>query len=434
MPNSPSAVRKRRARTGAGTAAILAFLVPLAAQDVRDTVVLRDGTSVRGRVVTPFDPHEILVLQDGSRVRVPREKVAEIRTITLDVATLLQERRDARQNVRFHWMLAEWAAAHELPALARLQALQTVLLDPAHEAAHEFLGHRHHGTRGWLWPVGSRWLTFDQVEQHHSEWGRALELSSEHFTIRTDAGHRTAIDTLIDLERLYVFLLAEFGEPLQLREAIQPMAISVRGRADDFSRRGNEAIPYYEPHPFGDRGWTFLVAPNERPLDLFAVGTQMVLYRCLANDAAVSDPFGRLCAWAELGFSHHVQSRLHGPPGAAVAGPPALDVLELDLARNARPYRLPNLLHLTLRDHFYGGFGGSSLVHWASVEAFTQFLMDPGVDRRRPARFLEYLRLALREGKGDSSSAFDAAIGLEIEALEAEFDAWLGQHGAPRRG
>lgn len=411
----------------------LGLCAAAAGQDLRDRVELKDGSEVRGRVVTPFAPDEVLVVQGGKRVRVPREQIDEIRTITLDIATVLDKRRDAKKNARFHWMIAEWAATKELHAMARLQVLTTVLLDPTHAEAHAMLGHREHPRKGWLWPVGSRWMTLDEAEEHHSKWGRALELESEHFSIRTNAGYAAAVDTLVDLEQMYVFLLVEYGEALQLREAVDPMKIAVYRDEESFPARSEAAIPYFEPRPFTDTGWTFVRTPGARPFELFTVGTQMVLYRCLANDVNVQFPQDRLCAWAELGFGRFVQSRLSGDPGAAEAGPPVMDAWELDLARNFREYRLPNLLHLTLRDHFYGTLRGGPNVHWASAHAFVQFLMDPTDDPKRPGRFLEFLRLALRQGKGDSSSAFDDALGTRVEELEAPFDAWLGQHGAPRR-
>jgi hypothetical protein len=411
-------------------AATLAALAP-AQDDLRDRVVLVDGGEVRGRVVTPFAPDEVLLVRGGERIRVARGRIQAIHTITLDVATLLDERLDAKRNPRFHWMLADWARSKGLDAMARLQAYETILLDPDHAAAHAWLGHRPHPRHGFVRPVGSRWMNAEQWAEHHATMGRPLELESEHFVVRTSAGLRTAIDTLVDLERLYVFVLAEYGEGLQLREAIEKLRIDVWSAAERFPALSSEAaIPYFEPRPFADRGHTRLLVEGTRPEDLFTVATQALLYRCLADDAPVPEQMARLCPWAELGFARHVQSRLHGAPGAAVARDPGLESWELALAQSFRTYRLTTLTRLNLRDHFYGSFGNSEGVHWASTHAFAQFLLDPAVDKERPGRFLAYLRTALRDAQGDSSSTFDRVFGLEIETLEGPFLSWLARQRA----
>src|SRR5690606_19554661 len=127
------------------------------------------------------------------------------------------------------------------------------------------------------------------------------------------------------------------------------------------------------------------------------------------------------------------QSRFRGDPGLAEAKAPQVEPHDLDLAANYREYGLENLIHLSLREHFYGGARGGPAVHWSTAQLFVHFLMDEGVDPAHRGRFLAFLRAALGEGKGDSSSAFDAAFGFEIERLEAPFRTWLRSHGAPER-
>ena len=60
---------------------------------------------------------------------------------------------------------------------------------------------------------------------------------------------------------------------------------------------------------------------------------------------------------------------------------------------------------------------------------FVQFLMDGSVDEKNRKRLLDYMRVAIRDGKGDSSNTFDDVFGVEIEDLEGPFEDWLSAKG-----
>ncbi|MBK8979025.1 MAG: hypothetical protein IPM29_24275 [Planctomycetes bacterium] len=407
-----------------------------AQDDLRDTLRLTDGTELHGRVETPFATEELTIAQGGRHVRVPVAKIASRDTVADRIAEFCQRQTGCGRNARMHWMLAEWAESVELRALARVEARYVLLLDPDHEAAHEFLGHRKHPKRGWLIQDDDRsWRTAEQLDERHAKFGRAFELDSERFRVRTDAGQEVAVVTLLDLERLAAWLFAEFGAPLQLSESLTPMVVHVHADAGDFPSWSSAPLPYYVPPPFGDHGATWVEGAGPRPHRLFEVGAQLVLYRCLARGAFRSDAMDRPCPAAELGFARWVESCWRGDPGLAAAGAPQPDPAELLLARAARSYGLENLVHLSVREHFYGALLGSrrigdTTVHWASVHAFVQFLLDPRRTPNQRAEFLAWLRAALADGKGDSSSAVDEAFGQPIERLEEPFDRWLAAQGA----
>ena len=70
------------------------------------------------------------------------------------------ERRVGRDHAKAatHWEMSEWCEKQELWHLARVEAYAAIVRDPDHEAARAFVGHRQR-RKGWLWPVGSRWMT-----------------------------------------------------------------------------------------------------------------------------------------------------------------------------------------------------------------------------------------------------------------------------------
>ena len=423
------------ARVLAGLAIALAAL-PCPAQnkgkDLRDEVTLKSGKTVHGRVVRAFDPDELLVMQGGKRVRLSKDKVAKIVTINDHLREFLDRRAEIGRDAKAHFELALWAGAHDLDAMARLQALRTVDLDGDHEAAHEMLGHRKHRKKGWLWPRKSRWLTREKFDEATSSWGTALELASEHFLLRTDGGIGRGIEALIDLERFYRHLFSEYGEALGLQESIEPIEFRVWNDEEKFPGWTGARIPYFVPNPHADASFTFYRGTDPRPVDLITLATQQVLYRCLVLGASPgTHPQDRLCAWLEIGLAQWFENRFRGDPGRAELRDHQFVPVEADLALSARRYGLENVLHLTLRGHFYGStlgrryYRAGANVHWATVHMFVTFLMDKNVDTRNPGRLIAFLRAALGEGKGDSSRAFDKAMGKRVEEFEEEFRKWL---------
>jgi uncharacterized protein (DUF3820 family) len=412
------------ARSGllAATVALAALAAP-AQDDLRDVVRLHDGKELRGRVATPFAKDEVLLLQGGKRVRVPHKDVAAMDLVTDRVRELLERRARSPDNLTLAWLLVEWSRSRELHAMARLLAFDLVLRDDGHERAHELLGHRK-TAKDWLWDLDGRWLPRDQFL---AEWGRKrAELRSEHWLLRADGGFAQAVRALIDLESLYLWWFSAFGADLQLREAIQPMTIEVWRNGEAFPKWGFRPLPYYEPHPHGDRARTFFGTDPERPRLLFFTGSQALLYRCLANDPNLPNDRDRICPWLEVGLGMLAESSFQGPPGRAGAGPPRHQDLQ---ALNAlgRSFRLTHLVHLPMYGGFYLNDDTATAVNWSAAQTFASFLLD--ATRTPPTRgpFLDYVRQVFADRKGDSSSAFDKAMGRRIEDLEPELVAWLNK-------
>ena len=189
--------------------------------DNRDVVTLKNGKVVKGRVLLQFGPDEVLLMQNGSRRRIPKKRIQKVVTVNDHLRVLLQRRERHAGNQRFIWTLVQWAKSKGLHDTARLLALELVLKDDNHEAAHKVLGNRP-GRRGWRWKYGDAYRSRKAHEKHIADMGHPLKLRSEHFEVQTDAGLRKALETLLDLERLYLFYLDSFGRVLQLQESLRP--------------------------------------------------------------------------------------------------------------------------------------------------------------------------------------------------------------------
>lgn len=387
--------------------------------DLRDRVTLKSGKVVRGRVVNPFTDGKLVVLVGGRRQRIEPRLIRDVHTIHDDLLEFFEHREKALEHPKRAWFLVEWAASRQLDGMARLQALAVLLQQPDHAGAHEFLGHRKRGA-SWLWPVGDRFVTRDKLAARHAKWGTALQLEAEHFRVKTTAGVEHAITMLIDLELFYRFFRATLGAPLDLQEVMQPIDLHARANFHEFPGLSARKLPYYDLR--SDVANTYFRPDAKRPEQMFGVATQAMLYAMLAGVRG-SATRSHMCAWAEIGLGQWMDAAFGGNPGRAAP----LDKVELDnLVGSAVLRTRPKLRYVTHLPHLsYHEISPRVNSCWDATEALVHFLMTDSSKLKLRPRFLSFLEQAFRKGVGDSSSAFDRAMGKKVDRLETEFRRWL---------
>jgi hypothetical protein len=402
----------------------LALAAPAVGQDdLRDRVTRTDGKVLTGRVADPFAADELVLLQGGRRMRVPTTAIAALDLVADRVREFCERRVQLRAAPRAQAYLIDWAARRELPGLARAQATWLALVaDDA--GAHAFLGHER-GPDGWLWPHAGRRLLRAQLDAALAD--EPLTLVGERFALRCDADLQTNVAALLDLEHLGAVWFARFGAALQLHEVLAPVQVVAHRHAGAFPKWGRRPVPYYVPPPHGDVARTFYAGPAPaRPERLFFVGTQALLYHTLIGEVSRTDDRDRACAWLEVGLGMWLEHTMQGDAGFAAPGPLRAQQLQA-LAALGRGYRLTHLLHLPMYDAFYRDDGPDTAVHWAAATMFVTWLLDDGNDPPTRDRFLRFVRAALGDRQGDSSSRFDALLGTKVEALDAPWRRWLEQ-------
>lgn len=402
-----------------------ALSLPLWAQDdLRDQLTRNDGKVLTGRLLTPHGTDELVLLQGGKRIRVARRDLASTDLVADRVREFCERRVKSKDVAKLQWFLVEWAASHGLPGLARAQALLLVLDDDAHEAAHTFLGHKQ-TAKGWLWELDGKPVTRLQYENALAR--NPIDLTGERFTVRTDGGLRTSVAALLDLEHTAVVFHQQFGAALQLRESLRPLQVVVSRSIDTFPKWGFRPLPYYKPAPHGDTAYTFYQgAAPVRPEKLFFVGAQALLYHTLIGDVARNDDRDRVCAWLEVGLGMHFEFTMQGPAGFAAPAPLRAQDLQAMQALG-RDLRLAQLLHLPMYGGYYLLDDTPTALHWSASAMLVQWLLDADNDPKTREPFLEFVRQALGERKGDSSSAFDRTMGRRVEDLEEPFTKWLAK-------
>jgi hypothetical protein len=395
-----------------------------AQDDLRDTLTRLDGKTLAGRLLTPHAADELVLAQGGKRIRLARAEVAQQDLVADRVREFFARRLQLKDSPKAQWFLVGWAQARGLPGLARAQAMLVALDDDTHTEAHEFLGHRR-GAKGWLWEHDGRTTTREQLEESLAK--KPIDLVGERFLLRCDGGLRTNVAALLDLEHLAVVFHDRFGAPLQLGESLQPMLVVCSRNTDEFPKWGFRPLPYYTPAPHGDVARTFYQGPNPvRPQRLFFVGTQALLYHTLIGEVSRTDARDRTCAWLEVGLGMHMENVMQGPAGfAAPAGSRQLDLQAMQAL--GRDFKIAQLLHLPMYGGFYLTDDTATAVHWSAATMFVEWLLDPDNGQKTRTPFLAFVRQALGEAQGDSSSLFDRTMGRRIEELEAPWVQWLAK-------
>lgn len=406
------------------TCLLMVAAATLGQDDLRDRITLSNGRTITGRLATPHAAEELLVMQGGKRVRVEVAKVKS-KQLVADLMIEFFKRRDQHgASRRARKYLVDWANTNGLANMARLQALELVLEDDTDADMHRFLGHRLRSKR-WSWPHAGKYLTLQKLKDSLAK--TPMRLAGERFALRCDAGLLTNLHALLDLERLGVTWFEQFGKDLNLNEVLKPIEIQTYRNEIEFPKWGFRPRPYFEPPPHNDLGRTFYAGSQpKRPEDLFFLGTHGLLYRTLIGEGNQLDSRGRVCAWLEVGLSMHMQKTMQGPPGFAT--PSTLRDVDLDaMTALGRSYRITHIVHLPMYGSFYMTDDSATAINWSAAAMFTTWLLaEKKADKTRP-QFLKYIRTALADRQGDSSTTFDRIMGKPIEQYEEPWRAWLNK-------
>lgn len=122
-----------------------------AQDDLRDVVTLENGATLRGRVLSRYEPGVVKILVGRRRHEVPRADVVAMDTVRDRVREYFALLDRLPGNLRHRWFMAQWAADRGLHDLARLTALDIVLRDPDHEEAPCSRARSRSRTTAWVW-------------------------------------------------------------------------------------------------------------------------------------------------------------------------------------------------------------------------------------------------------------------------------------------
>jgi Protein of unknown function (DUF1570) len=374
--------------------------------DERDVVVLKSGKEIKCRVVLEM-PDRIAILQGTREKWIDRKKIRSITTIQTSLRDILTKFETAAHNADELMKLGKACAAANLPHEARLFYWSVVLLDVNHVAANSALGHKLAG-KTWRVPVDGSWRKLESAEKVRAAWGKAWRLRSEHFELRTDAGLRRGVETLLELESFYRHLFDLFQVNLELREVTIPIQVHLYRDGVDFPRLSNNVDAYFS---LDDNVLFTFLDDVGRPLTLFHQATHATIFNLGGSRRGRRT---ELPGWLNEGWADYME-------GILVPGEHGRLKLDLNrrvgyrignLAAEKKPYSLRRVLNLRETD-----FSASSrqALKYAQSYALFLFMMESGSGKYTDD-FLIYMKKALA-GKA-SASAFRNVFKKDLKTIE----------------
>jgi hypothetical protein len=380
-----------------------------------DVVTLQGGAQLEGYVI--YEDDSSLVLRVGSRERrLELKDVAEVRSATRSLAELFAA-LDAHPPVgaAAYLDLARFCRMRSLEGECALFAWGAIASDPGCAEAHELLGHRKRGST-WSAPESGRWYPLERLTELRRDWGRAWELSTTHYRLRTNLPLREALDAALDLERGYRIWFALFGRDLRMEDVIEPLEVEVHADSASYPESTGRGAYY-------DSAGRILQVDASGGFDRGALVHEAV-HQLLAATAESPDrsPSGSVPGWLDEGLAELVRAGCTGAPGALRFDPTGRDQGHFALHRAERkPYDLSRVLNFNA-----GDFAASSRADLKYAQAYTlvDFCMSAEEGRYRPS-FVEFLRGVWR---GQSSSThFKNALGLKDNEIERAWKAWVAE-------
>jgi hypothetical protein len=374
--------------------------------DERDTVVLKTGKEIKCRVVLELDDR-IAILR-GTRVKwIDRKKIRSVDSVFRSLRGILTKFDTSEHKPKVLMELAKACEKAQLPHEAKLFYWSVILLEKNHAAANEALGHKLAG-KSWRVPVDGAWRSLDSAEKVRANWGKAWRIRSEHFELRTDAGLKTAVHTLLELESFYRHLFDLFQVPLELREVTIPIQVHLYRESKKFPRLSNNVDAYFS---IADNVLFTFLDDLGRPLTLFHQATHATIYNLGGSRRGRRT---ELPGWLYEGWADFMEGILV----PAKNGRLKLNLTRRlgyrigNLAAEKKPYSLRRVLNLQETD-----FSASSKQPLKYAQSYALFLfMMEAQSEKYLRRFLAYMKKALA-GKA-SASAFRNVFKKDLKTIE----------------
>ena len=397
--------------------ALVLSLIPLVAGDHKepDLVVLASGDEVECRVLFE-DDQEVVYRAKRKEKRVPRSEVREVQSIERSMRELLARyEKVSPTDVAALADLALFAEQSALPGEARNLWIRILAHDPENEQAWTKLGGVKQ-RKTWKLQVRGRYYDIEELRTRVSDWKNALELSTAHYLIKTDADPLRALDAALDVERAHQAFYDLLGKPLKLFVFDEEPEIHAFADHKD-----------YPSAPDGDsRAWfspvanTLYVDLSAKPASGEIVGelVQGLIFNAFRRSADTKT--GEIEPWIRQGLMGAFAVAARPDPGRVTFEfEPPFRPWFLRQAQDEKPLELQRILSAGR-----GAFDSGPDAERYAIATYTlvHFLAFHEGGKYRPA-FAAFLQDSLL-GKG-GKSRFLETVGVKETALEDEWRAYV---------
>jgi hypothetical protein len=292
--------------------ALFLSLLPLLAGDRKepDLVVLENDKEVECRVL--FEGEEEVVYRAKKKEhRAKRAEVKEIHSLERSLREFLDRyEKVSLTDIGALSELALFAEESFLPGEARNMWIRILLLDGENEQAWTKLGGVK-GRKGWRLQVRGRFYDLEELRTRVSDWKNAMELSTAHFLLRTDADPLRALNASIDVERAYQVFYEIVGRPLKLFIFDEEPEIHIYADSKNYPNPPNQGQRvWFSP---GENTLQVDGSANPSPGEIVAEFTQCMLFNSFRRSADTKT--GEMEPWARQGLMSAFAVAVRPDPG-----------------------------------------------------------------------------------------------------------------------
>src|SRR6185503_12555846 len=292
---------------------------------------------------------------------------------------------------------------------AGVYAWRLLIADRANAGAHDFLGARKRG-QGWVLPLQGRWVDWEKRHELSKDWGSCWELSSLHYELQSNIPLPRALDTMLDIERLYRAFFELIGPELGIYDVCHPMKVHVHADDASYPEVSSEA-GYYDPET------DVLSLKAERGFDCTTLAHELT--HQLLQDTAFREKNrdGCIPAWLNEGLAEYMAAGVKSTAPLVFEAGRANPQQFQEHARAAKEaFDLTRVLSFSAGD-FDAGTGRS--LKYAESYTLVHFLLHGLKGRYRPG-FFDFLR-DVYAGKG-SSTDLRNALDVDWRQLQKDWD------------
>jgi hypothetical protein len=393
------------------------------AADTPDTVTLKKGGELKGRVV--YEDDVMLLLRIGTKEKqIAQAEIESVHAITRSLHELLDKLAEVDgtapgpAQVDGLMGLATFAQDNDLPGEARLLFLRVLLVAPEHPGANAALGNREKEGK-WTLTHDKRQHSTSELAKVGLDWGSRWTLETTHYKLLSNLALPAAIHAAFDLERQYRAFYDFLQQHLRLLDITEEkLVVELHGDSDSYPEPGDGRQAYFDGEALA------LYVEASRSLNRGSLAHEAAHQLLYMTTKRTRGGKGEIPAWLDEGMGEYFRAALKGAAGHATFefGLPLADHLKT-IREADKPLDLNRVLTFVATDFLVST---DANLKYAESWALLQYGLH-GADGAHREAFMDFIKSAY-QGKS-SMTDFKKAIEMDIDDFEKAFFTWVRQSG-----
>ncbi len=267
-----------------------------------DRVEMIKGKPLEGHIVKVNDKDLILRVR-SKRKAIALEDIKSYVSINEELSSVMPDLGVVSRALETAGLsqLAKSCQKRGLIGEANLVWWSVLRLEPDNEEAHLALGHKR-VKRGWKFRMAERVTYMDKVSELRPRWGKAFELSTTHFDVRSNMPWFDTVKAALMAEQIYVLIYHSLGNEFEMYWPTERMELHFHG---DGSFPGGSR--FKGQVNLGAHRAIFDAEEGCRPWFLARHLSELILTEAIREEA---EPTANFPMWLKIGMEEYIQAIL----------------------------------------------------------------------------------------------------------------------------